>query len=173
MLSQCYYGTMADVWCWSPILEWLLPENSVWLSAYSQSPAGLENFLEVSDNNLWEASRILESSEWVSTCGVEESDSHTRTCSAKYFIKKNISIRKKIFHNERKVQVIIAKTHMDFINNCCKFWIFCVEIVDGRHSGVKVLDVLRVHLEEGGVLDHDVADALMLRSVRPLGHPLL
>lgn len=62
---------------------------------------------------------------------------------------------------------------MNFINNRGELGVLGVEAVDGVHGGVEVLDVLGVHLEEGGVLDHDVPDTLVLLPLAPPSHPLL
>ena len=62
---------------------------------------------------------------------------------------------------------------MDFINNRGELGVLGVEVVDGVHGGVEVLDVLGVHLEEGGVLHHDVPDPLMLLALAPSSHTLL
>ena len=62
---------------------------------------------------------------------------------------------------------------MNFINDRRKLGVLVVESVDGVHRGVKVLDILCVHLEEGGILDHDVSYSLIFGILLPLGHTLL
>ena len=71
------------------------------------------------------------------------------------------------------IEILDISTHMNFINNRGELGVLGVEAVDGVHGGVEVLDVLGVHLEEGGVLDHDVPDPLVILPLAPASHPFL
>ena len=61
---------------------------------------------------------------------------------------------------------------MNFVHDGLKLCVLLVVAVYGVDGVVEVLDVLRVHLEEGGELDDDVADAPVLFTKSPLGHSL-
>ena len=61
---------------------------------------------------------------------------------------------------------------MDLVHDGGELGVLVVQSVHGVHGGVEVLDVLGVHLEEGGVLDHDVSDPLELLTSVPFLHPL-
>ena len=64
-------------------------------------------------------------------------------------------------------------TYVYLIHDGLELTVLAVEGTNGGHGRVKVLHVLGVHLEEGGVLDHDVSDPLVLRALAPARHPLL
>ena len=61
---------------------------------------------------------------------------------------------------------------MDLIHDGGELVVLLVLDVDDGPRVLKVLDVLGVHLEEVGKLDHDVADLLVLRVQVPLVHPV-
>ncbi len=61
---------------------------------------------------------------------------------------------------------------MDLIHDGSKLRVFLVLNVDRVPGVFKVLDVLRVHLEEVRELDHDVANLLVLGVQVPLVHPV-
>ena len=61
---------------------------------------------------------------------------------------------------------------MDFVHDGGKLFVVGIVGVDGVHGGVEVLDVLRVHDEEGAVAEHDVAQPLVLRTRVPVLDPL-
>jgi hypothetical protein len=67
---------------------------------------------------------------------------------------------------------LIGRTYVNIIENGGKLGILGVLDVDGVHGTVEVLDVLGVHLEEGRVAHHDVADLLELGTLVPAAHPL-
>jgi hypothetical protein len=87
-----------------------------------------------------------------------------------------------IFHWRRDRAVLIGHTHywsnftmltvtyMNLVEYGGKLGIFGVLEVDGVHGGVEVLDVLRVHLEEGRVTHHHVPDLLQLGALVPAAH---
>ena len=60
---------------------------------------------------------------------------------------------------------------MDFIHNGAELGVLAVQSVDRVHGGVEVLDVLGVHLEEGGIFHHNVSNPLILRVTVPFLHP--
>ena len=67
---------------------------------------------------------------------------------------------------------IQTATHVDLIHNVGELGVLLIHVVDGVDGIVKVLDVLRVHLEEGRELDDDVTDPLEVRRLRPLIHSI-
>ncbi len=63
--------------------------------------------------------------------------------------------------------------HVNLVHDGGEAGVFGVDGVDGGDGVVKVLDVLGVHLEEGGEADDHVSDAAaVLKGGVPRGEPL-